>query len=421
MSMQEENLIIDAEYEEVPVPPVWRRRSVQGFVLAVLVTSGAIAGGVWFLTNRPDSAPRTQIAAATPLSAPATIPPAPAEPARASLPAFSGSGAASTAPSARPAPAAPLPPPPITQPAPALATPAKQRPASAPQIAPRANPRIIQANATTAAPAPPPAPAPAPAAAVGPKGFRDCEDCPELVAIAGGAFIMGSPPDEPGRSGDEGPQRRKEVGSFAVARHETTLREWKMFVEAAGRPDVHSNCLAVQGREWSRSGSWRNPGFAQTDDHPITCVSVEDARAYVAWLSRKTGHTYRLLTETEWEFVARANTRTPYWHGPSIAPGSAQFQGASARGTTAVGQFPPNAFGLSDTAGNVWEITDSCFSTDYDTAPPTREDGRCAYHAMRGGSWANGPASLRSAQRNGLAPTIRYNMVGFRVARVVSN
>ena len=135
--------------------------------------------------------------------------------------------------------------------------------------------------------------------------FSDCDGCPELVSIPAGTFMMGSPASEPDREDDEGPVRRVTVGAFALGRTEVTRAEYAAFVAATGHGSG-GGCM----------GGWREPGFVQGGDHPVVCVSWEDAQAYVAWLSRETGESYRLPSESEWEYAARAGTTTArYWGG----------------------------------------------------------------------------------------------------------
>ena len=146
--------------------------------------------------------------------------------------------------------------------------------------------------------------------------FKDCITCPEIVVVPAGSFMMGSPAGEEYRDYDEGPQRRVTIAEpFAVGRYEVTRGEYAAFVNATGR--THGNsCRTYEGGEWkNRAGrSWSNPGFTQGEDHPVVCVNWDDARAYVNWMSRKTGKNYRLLSEAEWEYVARGSTRTArYW------------------------------------------------------------------------------------------------------------
>jgi autotransporter-associated beta strand protein len=181
--------------------------------------------------------------------------------------------------------------------------------------------------------------------------------------------------------------------------------------------------------------SWAKPGFEQDDQSPVTCVTWDDAQAYVTWLSRSTGETYRLLSESEWEYAARAGTATPFSFGSTISPSQANYGGnfTYANGstgeyrerTTAVGSFASNAFGLFDMHGNVWEWVEDCFAENYAAGQPSdgsafRSDS-CSNRVNRGGSWYGYPQFLRSANRDGDAPSNRLNFLGFRVARTLSS
>ena len=150
------------------------------------------------------------------------------------------------------------------------------------------------------------------------KKFRDCTGCPELVVVPAGSYEMGSPPGEGGRDDDEGPVHRVTISApFAVGVYELTRREWSRFVSSTGH-STGDSCPTYESGVWKkRTGrSWRNPGFSQGDGHPIVCVSWEEARAYVEWLSGETGAEYRLLSESEWEYVARGGSTTSrYWGG----------------------------------------------------------------------------------------------------------
>src|SRR5262249_6245713 len=151
-----------------------------------------------------------------------------------------------------------------------------------------------------------------------PDVVRDCDTCPELVVIPGGSFLMGSPADEPLRNRNEGPQTVVHVGSLAVGRTEVTRGQYAAFLRETGRV-VSPGCLTDRDGDGTGAddptASWRDPGFAQTDDHPAVCVSWREASDYAAWLGRKTGKPYRLLSEAEWEYVARGGTKTTFFWG----------------------------------------------------------------------------------------------------------
>ena len=220
--------------------------------------------------------------------------------------------------------------------------------------------------------------------------FRDCAECPKLVVVSEETYMMGSPSSEEGRGGDEGPVHRVTIGRpFAVGVYEVTFGEWDACVSGGGcggyRPD---------------DGGWgRGP-------RPVVNVSWNDAKAYVDWLSSETGEAYRLLSEAEWEYVARAGTRTRYWWGDEIGRNRANCAGCGSRwdgGQTApVGSFSANGFGLHDVHGNVWERVEDCWNVSYRGAPSDGsawESGNCSRRVVRGGSWVDDPRSLRSANR----------------------
>ncbi len=230
--------------------------------------------------------------------------------------------------------------------------------------------------------------------------FRDCADvCPEMVVIPAGSFVMGKPSGETaysGYSGAEEPQRNVRVQGFAAGKYEVTRGEWSAFVNATGRATP-----AVNGS----SGTycvWNSPGYTQDDRHPVACVNWQDAQAYALWLSQKTGQTYRLLTEAEWEYAARANTTTAYWFGGAASPRNANYSESGNNGTVRVGTYAANPFGLYDVSGNLWEWTEDCWHDNYNGAPSDGSawtTGTSSNRVSRGGSWLNNPAGLRSADR----------------------
>ena len=252
------------------------------------------------------------------------------------------------------------------------------------------------------------------------KTFRDCEACPEMVVVPAGSFTMGSPASEEGRYDDEGPQHRVTISQpFAVGRYEVTFSEWDACVSAGGcnrhRPDDEG---------WGRGR------------RPVMNVSWDDAKSYVSWLSRKTGKRYRLLTEAEWEYAARAGTTGPFHFGNTISTDRANYngnytygsgsKGVSRRKTVPVGSFPANRFGLHDVHGNVWEWVEDCWHghDSYAGAPSDGSawttGGECGRHVLRGGSWDYRPRGLRSAYRYWLATGNRDDNDGFRVARTLT-
>jgi formylglycine-generating enzyme required for sulfatase activity len=225
---------------------------------------------------------------------------------------------------------------------------------------------------------------------------------------------MGSPPTEPGRTGNEGPQISvKLAASFAVGKYAVTFDEWEACVAGGG---CNGYVPVDEGRPRGR--------------HPVVNVSWDDAQAYVTWLSKSTGKPYRLLSEAEREYVARAGTTTPFWWGASISTRQANYDGTSTYGggengpfrqsSLPVDSFAPNAFGLYQVHGNVDEWVADCWSNSYQATLSTgaaRTSGDCGRRVLRGGSWYDGPQLLRAAARTGFYPGYRSNKIGFRVAR----
>ncbi|MBN8518142.1 MAG: SUMF1/EgtB/PvdO family nonheme iron enzyme [Candidatus Accumulibacter sp.] len=276
------------------------------------------------------------------------------------------------------------------------------------------------------------------------KVFRDCPDCPEMVEIPAGSFEMGSPASEAGRFDSEGPQHRVSVNRFAAGKFEVTRGQFAAFVNASGY-NAGSECYTFEGgRSEKRSGrNWQNPGYAQAENHPVVCVSWDDAKAYIAWLSQKTNKSYRLLSEAEWEYAARAGSSTARYWGASPdaacahanvmdATGKSQVPGISwevhncndgSAYTAAVGSYKPNAFGLYDMIGNVWEWTEDCWNKNYTGAPSDGAawtTGECSVgRVLRGASWYFIPRYARVATRDWFVPSSRNINYGFRLARTL--
>jgi len=242
----------------------------------------------------------------------------------------------------------------------------------------------------------------------------DCPDCPDMVVVPAGRYLMGSPDSEANRIGTE-LQRQVTISyPFAVSRFDITFDEWSACVRDGG---CNGYTPADQG--WGRGR------------RPVINVNWDDAQAYVTWLSRKTGQIYRLLSQTEWEYAARAGTTTAFVFGDTISPTLANYDGTygypvssvvnglNRHETTPVDSFKPNGFGIYDMAGNVWQWTQDCWSDYYggplDGAPAS--SGDCNRRAIRGGAWNVGPANLRAAFRGRVAADSRKDMIGFRVAR----
>jgi sulfatase modifying factor 1 len=271
--------------------------------------------------------------------------------------------------------------------------------------------------------------------------FRDCRDCPAMVVIPAGRFEMGSPDSDEARSDDEGPLHRVKISAFALGRTEITRGQFAKFVKST-KYHIGNNCWTLEdGKFEIRSGrSWHDLGFLQNNRHPAACINWNDAKAYAKWMSRKTGKKYRLPTEAEWEYAARARTVTArYWgDSPDVAcryanvadlTAKAKIEGARfwllhncADGfayTSPVGRFKANAFGLKDMLGNLWEWTEDSYHDSYQKAPTDGSawQGESKKRVIRGGSWNNNPDRVRTAKRGRDDPYSRFSNIGFRLAR----
>lgn len=247
--------------------------------------------------------------------------------------------------------------------------------------------------------------------------FSDCPVCPKMVFIPAGTFKLGSPDSEPGHKAAESPQMDVTIAKpFAIGKFEVSFDEWDACVADGGckhRPD---------DEYWGRGR------------RPAIDVSWNDiTNEYLPWLSKKTGHEYRLPSETEWEYAARAGTTTPFWWGGSITALEANYdavhvyEGGGEKGdyrgrTSFIDEFKPNAWGLHNVHGNVWEWTADCWNDTHEGNPAdgsARTTGICNRRVVRGGALFLKPDALRSAYRNWLSANIRYNDYGFRVARTL--
>jgi formylglycine-generating enzyme required for sulfatase activity len=254
-----------------------------------------------------------------------------------------------------------------------------------------------------------------------PAVIRDCEQCPELVLIPAGTFVMGSPADEPGHHPHEAPQHEVSIAApFAIGRFEVTFAEWDMCVKEGG-------CRhAPQDEGWGR------------ERMPAINVAWRDiAEQFLPWLASKSGKAYRLPSEAEWEYVVRVGAEGEAAHAGANAlcgyantadePGQVSGPGATAIGcrdgfanTAPVGSFKPNPWGIHDLAGNVWEWVADCWNETYGGAPADGSawtTGDCSLRVVRGGSWSSAAAKLRAADRGWNRPDGRAPSIGFRVAR----
>src|SRR6202034_206819 len=295
--------------------------------------------------------------------------------------------------------------------------------------------------------------------------FRDCRACPEMVVLPAGSFTMGSSAEENswaashggslGSVADEAPQHQVSLASFALGKYDVTRGEYAAFARDTGYPpgDGCGRGRAIFKWEKDPKMTWENPGHAQTDRDPVVCVSWQDARAYLAWLNRKgqrgsaasANGPYRLPSEAEWEYAARAGTITKFYWGDNdaAAPGHAWFNANSGckimtglfcdpGQTHPAGAKPPNAFGLYDMAGNVWQWTEDCYDNSYagvrvdgranelPSSDPKAKDGQGnCLRVDRGGSWMFPVWLLRPATRERNPADYRDAIMGFRVARTL--
>ena len=283
--------------------------------------------------------------------------------------------------------------------------------------------------------------------------LRDCEGCPEMVSLPAGTFWMGSTKEalnrpflDADRVKVEQPRQHITLAhGFAIGRTEITVAEYRVLSRATQRPE--SPCLTYNfgTRRWENVGrSWLNPGFTQADEHPVVCVSWDDAQAYTKWLSATTGKRYRLPSEAEWEYAARAGADT-LWPWGDDKDAACLYANASDRAGLAAGQSSaqygtfdcddgyantaparfgrPNAFGLHGMIGNAGEWQQDCTAQTLEGIPgdgAPREVPDCTDRAMRGGSWFNPPLYSRSAFRYGTLHSDAFNLVGFRVVREIS-
>ena len=236
--------------------------------------------------------------------------------------------------------------------------------------------------------------------------FKDGTLGPEMVVIPSGSFMMGSPENEPDRNSAESPQHRVRIAnSFALGKYELTFAEYDQFAEATGRkkPDDEG---------WGRG------------NRPVINVNWKDAQAYLKWLSEETGKRYRLPSEAEWEYAARAGTTTKYSWGNEVGQNRAHCNRCGSewdnKKTALVGSFEPNPFGLYDIHGNVYEWVEDCMNDSYHNAPVDGKawlTGVCKWRVIRGGAWLFKAQALRSAHRNAGDIGARDNGIGFRIAR----
>jgi formylglycine-generating enzyme required for sulfatase activity len=264
-----------------------------------------------------------------------------------------------------------------------------------------------------------------------------------MVVVPSGSFRMGTPEREAGRNANEGPQHDVTIRSFAIARSHVTRGQFAAFVRATGYA-TDGGCYDFRSRgEWQVNPrlNWRSPGFAQTDQHPVVCVSWTDAQAYVRWLAAQTGRAYRLPSEAEQEYAARAGTATARFWGDTMA-GACQYANVADLAAAAVlnfartpdmcrdghvytapvASFQPNRFGLYDMLGNAWQWVEDCFNENYAGAPADGSawtTGACHMRMLRGGSWDYEARYVRAGSRISFDSADAYPNAGIRVARTL--
>jgi len=283
------------------------------------------------------------------------------------------------------------------------------------------------------------------------QAFRDCPDCPEMVTLPSGSFLMGLSAKEAKRDSrqesllyklaegwrwprQDQPQHPVKIAQpFGIGKYPITRGEFALFVKETGF-STDQPCEVVGGRYsgFNSAANWHNPGFEQTDRDPVVCVSWSEAHAYISWLNKKIGKRsasgeegpYRLPSEAEWEFAARAGTRTIRWWGDALGTDNAVCTHCGSpwdnKKTVQVGLHGANAFGLADMLGNVWQWTADCWNADYKGAPEdgsTRLTGNCAKRVMRGGSWRSDPETVTSSARLPVIVDEHWNFSGFRVVK----
>ncbi|WP_175198439.1 formylglycine-generating enzyme family protein [Paraburkholderia caffeinitolerans] len=281
--------------------------------------------------------------------------------------------------------------------------------------------------------------------------FRDCDVCSEMVVLPAGKYMMGATKGEfEGQEkysfmyNDETPRHEEYVKSFAIAKFDVTRRQFAIFAMETGFRG--KGCEIFDGKTWitDANADWQNPGFRQTDNDPVVCVSWNDVQKYIAWLNsqltKNKGIAYRLPTEAEWEYAARAGTVTAAYWGNN-PPDQCEYENArdeSARFldptidhapctdgyiyTAPVGSFKPNPWGLFDMLGNAEQWVGDCVNFGYHSPPNlSASPDACKSRALRGTSWAGIPVSVRSASRSGMPANARVSNFGFRIARSIQH
>jgi len=272
------------------------------------------------------------------------------------------------------------------------------------------------------------------------KVFRDCQDCPEMVVIPPGSFTMGQ------SGGDSNNVHSVQINkAFAISKTEITRGQFDAFIAESGY-SADSGCFTFEGTRPERrlERNWRNPGYPQKDDHPAACINWDDAKAYVSWLAKKSGKSYRLPSEAEWEYACRAGGEHDYcgseeiddvaWYRNNSSDGQTHFVRSSEPprmptraeletpwngGTHPVAGKQANAWGLYDMSGNVTEWTEDCWNSGFAGAPTNGSawtSGECNRRVQRGGSWHDYKYGPKATERKQNVATIRISEYGFRTA-----
>jgi formylglycine-generating enzyme required for sulfatase activity len=283
--------------------------------------------------------------------------------------------------------------------------------------------------------------------------FRDCPDCPEMVRVPAGSFLMGSTPQDTTRAqvpdsralNEHPPVAVTIARPFAIGRYEVTIGQFRAFADDTGFI-AQPGCFGLNGRVWAMDmeAVWSDPGYPVTDDYPAACLTAEDYQLYLDWLSDTTGAKYRLPTEAEWEYMAGLGSDDPpRVFFPADADACELVNAADLQFTknfdgewpafecddgfpitSPVGRLPPNGLGMYDVLGNTAEVTADCFVAGH-TGRPTDASARqakpCSALVFKGGSWAAEPGFLRPAFRVAATPNVRGNGFGLRVARELAD
>ncbi len=256
----------------------------------------------------------------------------------------------------------------------------------------------------------------------------------KFVLIPKGTFLMGSPSNEPKRESDERQHRVTISQPFYLQTTEVTVGQWRSFINDTGyrtKAEIQGWSMIWTGSKWVKKKGyyWDNPEFPQTETHPVTCLSWNDVQKFIEWLTGKEGKTYRLPTETEWEYACRAGTTTPFYTGNCISTDQANYDGTHPmpgcpegeyrKGPVEVESFEPNPWGLHDMHGNVWEWCQDKYKRDYPSGRVTDPKGPTSgwERVLRGGSWHNYAGHIRSALRYRYYPDKWLNYSGFRLAQ----